>query len=79
MGKEFFLFVLRQVVFAVSTRKILMGTKDDRISVKVITLVLGSMEIAQGNVKEGDPKGGGICVFQPQYDHFSVCILPKLN
>lgn len=56
-----------------------MGTKDDRISVKVITLVLGSMEIAQGNVKEGDPKGGGICVFQPQYDHFSVCILPKLN
>lgn len=50
-GNNFFLFVLRQVVFAVSVRKILLGTKDDCISVKVITLVLGSMEIAQGNVK----------------------------
>lgn len=41
--------MLRQVFFAVSTRKRLMGVKD--FTVEVITLMLGSMEIVQGNVK----------------------------
>lgn len=71
-GKIFFLFVLRQFVFEVSTRKRLMGVKDNCFSVEVITLMLGSTRKC-----EIDPKGGGIHVFQPQYYHFSVCILPE--
>lgn len=49
--KDFFIFVLRQFGFVMSTRKRLRGVKDNCFSVEVITLMLESVEIAQGNSK----------------------------